>query len=112
MTQFNVRIAVPSSHPSLPGHFPGRPVAPGVVLLDAILAAIQAKLAQPTRLRAIVSAKFHRPIAAAEALEIGVRILAGPQPQTLSARFQTEDATPAIEGNLLLELCAPQARGD
>ena len=34
------RFAVAADHPSLPGHFPGRPVVPGVVLLDHVLALV------------------------------------------------------------------------
>ena len=33
---------VAADHPSLPGHFPGRPIVPGVVLLDRVFAAIEA----------------------------------------------------------------------
>jgi 3-hydroxymyristoyl/3-hydroxydecanoyl-(acyl carrier protein) dehydratase len=31
---------LPADHPSAPGHFPGNPVIPGALLLDAVLAAI------------------------------------------------------------------------
>lgn len=35
-------FAIPSDHPCLPGHFPGRPLVPGVVLLDQVIAAVEA----------------------------------------------------------------------
>ena len=38
-----MQFTVPSDHPSLPGHFPGRPVVPGVVVLDRVLDAIEAR---------------------------------------------------------------------
>lgn len=39
MTEFSI----PADHPSLAGHFPGRPIVPGVVVLDRVLAAIEAQ---------------------------------------------------------------------
>ena len=33
----NVNLQVDHGHPALPGHFPGNPVVPGVVLLNCIL---------------------------------------------------------------------------
>jgi 3-hydroxyacyl-[acyl-carrier-protein] dehydratase len=32
--------AIGADHPSLPGHFPGAPLVPGVVILDEIMAAL------------------------------------------------------------------------
>ncbi|MDI9238296.1 polyketide synthase dehydratase domain-containing protein [Lysobacter sp. LF1] len=37
-----MRFAIPADHPCLPGHFPGRPVVPGVVLLERVVEAIEA----------------------------------------------------------------------
>jgi 3-hydroxyacyl-[acyl-carrier-protein] dehydratase len=34
-------FAIASHHPSLPGHFPGHPVVPGVVVLEQVLAEIE-----------------------------------------------------------------------
>jgi 3-hydroxyacyl-[acyl-carrier-protein] dehydratase len=36
---FEFRIA--HDHPSLAGHFPGRPIVPGVLLLDEVMTAVQ-----------------------------------------------------------------------
>ena len=37
-----MQFSVPHDHPSLPGHFPGRPLVPGVVVLERVLDAIEA----------------------------------------------------------------------
>jgi 3-hydroxymyristoyl/3-hydroxydecanoyl-(acyl carrier protein) dehydratase len=37
---FEGRRTISADHPSLPGHFPGTPIVPGVVILDEILAAL------------------------------------------------------------------------
>lgn len=34
-------FTIAHDHPSLPGHFPGHPVVPGVVVLDRVFAAIE-----------------------------------------------------------------------
>jgi len=33
-------FSVPADHPSLPGHFPGRPIVHGVVLLDEVMSGL------------------------------------------------------------------------
>lgn len=58
------RFVVPPEHPALPGHFPGRPIVPGVLLLDAVMQA--AGLGQGRLLRA----KFSAPVAPGDPVEI------------------------------------------
>ena len=36
-----MQFIISADHPSLPGHFPGHPIVPGVVLLDRVLEAIE-----------------------------------------------------------------------
>ena len=40
MNRFEFDICVPAAHPALPGHFPGQPIVPGVLLIDHVLAKI------------------------------------------------------------------------
>lgn len=47
-TQFE--FAVAGEHRALPGHFPGRPIVPGVLLLDHVLTGVAAALGQPVEL--------------------------------------------------------------
>jgi 3-hydroxyacyl-[acyl-carrier-protein] dehydratase len=54
-------LFIGAEHPALPGHFPGTPVVPGVLLLDQVLNAADQWLGeavQPLRLR---QAKFPAP---------------------------------------------------
>ena len=37
---FEVSRIIGANHPTLPGHFPGAPIVPGVVILDEVLAAL------------------------------------------------------------------------
>jgi len=59
------RLVIPSDHPALPGHFPGRPLVPGVLLLGHVLAALE-RTAGPVLLTAIPQAKFLGPLAPGE----------------------------------------------
>ncbi len=65
-----LRFEIADDHPCLPGHFPGQPVVPGVVVLDRVFAAIEAALeaaaqtqnaTTPSRVR-LPQVKFVQPL--------------------------------------------------
>ena len=56
-----MRFIIPADHPSLPGHFPGRPIVPGVVLLDRVVEAIEAGYGPLPPLR-LPQVKFLKPL--------------------------------------------------
>jgi 3-hydroxymyristoyl/3-hydroxydecanoyl-(acyl carrier protein) dehydratase len=84
-----VRIA--ATHPALPGHFPGNPIVPGVVLLDRVAAAIER--AHGTRLAKIASVKFMAPLKPEEDAELRVTR------DGLRVRFRIDrDSAPILRG--------------
>ena len=58
---FDVFCLIPGDHPSLPGHFPGTPLVPGVVILDEVVAALN-EWRQNSQLSGIQSVKFLAPL--------------------------------------------------
>jgi 3-hydroxymyristoyl/3-hydroxydecanoyl-(acyl carrier protein) dehydratase len=58
---FEVLRLIHADHLSLPGHFPGAPLVPGVVILDEVVAAL-AEWRQNSQLSGIQSVKFLAPL--------------------------------------------------
>jgi 3-hydroxymyristoyl/3-hydroxydecanoyl-(acyl carrier protein) dehydratase len=63
-------FTVPADHPSLPGHFPGTPVVPGVVVLDLVLKAAESWTKCRLPLSGIRQVKFHAPLLPDEPVEL------------------------------------------
>jgi 3-hydroxyacyl-[acyl-carrier-protein] dehydratase len=58
-------LCIDASHPALPGHFPGHPLVPGVLLLEQVALALRAWRGQ--RLVRVLEAKFVAPLLPDEA---------------------------------------------
>lgn len=57
---FHREFQVAADHPSLPGHFPGSPLVPGVMLLEQVALALRAWRGE--RLVRVQDAKFVAPL--------------------------------------------------
>lgn len=61
---------VPLDHPSFPGHFPGRPILPGVALLDRALLDAARHFGLDAAMLRVASTKFLSPVAPGETLTL------------------------------------------
>ncbi len=57
-----MQFTVPREHPCLPGHFPGRPLVPGVVVLEHVLRAAEASAGRPLEALRLPQVKFMAPL--------------------------------------------------
>jgi 3-hydroxymyristoyl/3-hydroxydecanoyl-(acyl carrier protein) dehydratase len=67
---YQTTFAVPSTHPALPGHFPGHPLVPGVVVLEQVARALRAW--RDERLVRVAEAKFVAPLLPGESAELSL----------------------------------------
>lgn len=59
-------------HPALPGHFPGKTIVPGVLLLNEVWRAVRNAFGSDIGLAAILAVKFHAEVAPDDRLRIGL----------------------------------------
>lgn len=62
-------FTVPTDHPALPGHFPGQPIVPAVIILDELAAHLAATMPQ-ARISRLISAKFMSPLLPGQTCEV------------------------------------------
>ena len=88
---------IAADHPSLPGHFPGTPVVPGVVVLDHVLQAAQRWQNREISTRGLKQVKFHSPLLPEQRADVSLEIDSG----TLTFRV-TRDDQPVAQGTFTL----------
>ena len=79
-----IEAVIDPAHPALPGHFPGNPVVPAVVLLERVAEAIESALGPQARLVRLPSVKFHAPLAPGERFRI---VIETPAPNSVRFRL-------------------------
>jgi len=91
----------PADDSTFAGHFPTRPLLPGVFQLELARFAVEAALHCPVTVREIIKAKFLRPIIPAETVRVALKLVE--KADTIQARASfTVPGQPAGEAILLL----------
>jgi 3-hydroxyacyl-[acyl-carrier-protein] dehydratase len=92
-------VTIAADHPSLPGHFPGRPLVAGVILLQHVAAALRS--GHSMRLVKVIEAKFVAPLLPGEPARLA---LVQTAPGRVKFEFRRDDTVLArglVEGAMI-----------
>ena len=90
-------LSIPAAHPAFAGHFPGQPVLPGVVLLDATLGVLESTGLGTQNRWEIGNAKFQSGVRPGEALTLHHERLADGR-----VRFSIRTADRSVASGVLI----------
>jgi 3-hydroxymyristoyl/3-hydroxydecanoyl-(acyl carrier protein) dehydratase len=96
-TKHSATLRIPAKHPALEGHFPGNPIVPGVLILDAVISAAAAWPSANFRVDGLSHAKFLAPLKPDEAARIEL-MLRGPLLEFAVYRGQATIAKGTLSG--------------
>jgi 3-hydroxymyristoyl/3-hydroxydecanoyl-(acyl carrier protein) dehydratase len=77
----------PASDPTFAGHFPARPLLPGIFQLEIARFATELVVQQPLSVREIIKAKFLRPIIPDETVRVELKLVEKPDTIQVRASF-------------------------
>lgn len=101
LQQYEETVRIAADHPALPGHFPGAPLVPGVVLLDRVLSSAEKWAGQPLTLKSLTQAKFTAPLLPEQDAVLRLQL------RGAELRFTLATATTTIAQGVL-QLAPPQ----
>lgn len=90
-------FTIKSDHPALPGHFPGHPVVPGVVVIDHLILALGQTHPDRTCI-GVRRMKFLRPLLPDESVEVA---FGEAKADSITVKAQVA-GEPLVEGRLTL----------
>lgn len=94
-------LAIDARHPAFEGHFPGRPILPGVVLLAEVMAVLESIERRPPEQWTLASAKFLSRAKPGEAL-----VMSHERLSTGAVRWEISTAGRVVAAGLATP-CAP-----
>jgi 3-hydroxyacyl-[acyl-carrier-protein] dehydratase len=105
-------LRIAADHPALPGHFPGRPIVPGVVLLDCVLSEAERWLGHALTTPNLRQAKFSSMLLPEETATLELQLLGQELRFAITRQAQNSlDAQPIAQGAFTVAVAPPASAG-